>query len=101
MVSKTLNMRLWENPEGKAWSSSVMDVGGDIMAVSQFTLYSIMKGNKPDFHAAMSADQARELFDLFVSMLRKKYVPERVQTGQFQTLMEVGSVINGPVTIQY
>lgn len=101
MVSKTLNMRLWENSEGKAWSSSVMDVGGDIMAVSQFTLYSIMKGNKPDFHAAMSADQARELFDLFVSMLRKKYVPERVQTGKFQTLMEVGSVINGPVTIQY
>jgi len=60
-----------------------------------------MKGNKPDFHAAMQAEQARELFHLFVSLLRKKYVPERVQTGQFQTLMEVGSIINGPVTIQY
>jgi D-tyrosyl-tRNA(Tyr) deacylase len=78
-----------------------MDIGGDILAVSQFTLYSIMKGNKPDFHAAMPAEQARELFDLFVSTLRKKYVPERVQTGQFQALMEVGSIINGPVTIQY
>lgn len=52
-----------------------MDIGGDIMAVSQFTLYGILKGNKPDFHGAMNAEQARELFDLFVSTLRKKYVP--------------------------
>ena len=49
----------------------------------------------------MQADQARELFELYVEMLRKKYVGERVKTGQFQTLMEVGSVVNGPVTIQH
>ena len=61
MVSKTLNMRLW-NKEEKTWAASVMDVGGDIMIVSQFTLYSIMKGNKPDFHSSMQADQARDLF---------------------------------------
>lgn len=54
MVSKTINMRLWEK-EGKSWAASVMDYGGDIMIVSQFTLYSIMKGNKPDFHASMQA----------------------------------------------
>ena len=78
-----------------------MDIKGQVLAVSQFTLYSIMKGNKPDFHAAMQADQARQLFDLYVEMLRKKYLAEKIQTGQFQTLMEVGSVINGPVTIQY
>ena len=58
MVSKTINMRLWEK-EGKSWAGSVMDVKGDIMIVSQFTLYSIMKGNKPDFHASMEANQAR------------------------------------------
>ena len=100
MVSKTLNMRLWEK-DGKAWSSSVMDIKGEILAVSQFTLYGYLKGNKPDFHQAMQADQARELFDLYVATLRKKYQADKVQTGQFQTLMEVGSRINGPVTIQH
>lgn len=54
MVSKTLNMRLWPK-DGKAWSASVMDIKGEILAVSQFTLYSILKGNKPDFHQAMQA----------------------------------------------
>ena len=54
MVSKILNMRLWEK-DGKTWNGSVMEVGGDIMVVSQFTLYSILKGNKPDFHSAKPA----------------------------------------------
>lgn len=98
MVSKTINMRLWEK-EGKSWAASVMDYGGDIMIVSQFTLYSIMKGNKPDFHASMQAQEARDLFTYFVSQVKKKYPQGRVQTGKFQALMEVGSVINGPVTI--
>lgn len=64
-----------------------MDIGGEILAVSQFTLYGILKGNKPDFHGAMGAEEARDLFNLFVETLRKKYVPERVKTGQFQALM--------------
>lgn len=57
------------------------------MAVSQFTLYGILKGNKPDFHGAMQADKAKQLFDLFVSNLRKKYNENRIQTGKFQALM--------------
>jgi len=100
MVNKTLNMRLWEK-DGKAWSASVMDIKGEVLAVSQFTLYGYLKGNKPDFHQAMQADQAREMFDLYVSMLRKKYQADRIQTGKFQALMEVGSRINGPVTIEH
>lgn len=47
-------MRLWEK-NGKTWNASVLDIQGEIMAVSQFTLYGILKGNKPDFHAAMEA----------------------------------------------
>ena len=78
-----------------------MDVGGDLMIVSQFTLYSIMKGNKPDFHASMQAEQARDLFTYFVNQVKKKYPEGKVETGKFQALMEVGSVINGPVTIEY
>ncbi len=58
MANKVLNMRLWEQ-DGKAWDASVVDIKGEIMAVSQFTLYGILKGNKPDFHSAMEAEQAR------------------------------------------
>ena len=65
MVSKILNMRLWEK-EGKGWNASVVEIGGDIMVVSQFTLYGILKGNKPDFHASMEADKARDLFQYVV-----------------------------------
>jgi D-tyrosyl-tRNA(Tyr) deacylase len=60
-----------------------------------------LKGNKPDFHQAMEAEQARQLFDLYTGMLRSRYLPEKVQTGKFQAKMEVGSIINGPVTIQH
>lgn len=100
MVSKILNMRLWEK-DGKTWAASVMDLKGDIMVVSQFTLYGILKGNKPDFHASMEAEKARDLFNYLVGELKKNYSEEHIQTGKFQTLMEVGSVINGPVTIEY
>ena len=57
--------------------------------------------NKPDFHGAMPAEDAKNLFDLYVATLKKKYDTEKIKTGQFQALMEVGSIINGPVTIQY
>ena len=100
MVNKTLNMRLWDK-EGKPWNNSVIDIHGEVLAVSQFTLYGTLKGNKPDFHASMKGEEARPLFDLYVELLKKKYQPEKIQTGRFGTLMEVGSVINGPVTIQY
>ena len=58
MVAKIINMRLWEK-DGKSWTGSVLDEKGDIMVVSQFTLYGILKGNKPDFHASMDAEKAR------------------------------------------
>jgi D-tyrosyl-tRNA(Tyr) deacylase len=58
MANKVLNMRLWEK-NGKTWNASVLDIQGEIMAVSQFTLYGILKGNKPDFHGAMEAEKAR------------------------------------------
>lgn len=65
----------------------MIDIGGEVLAVSQFTLYGILKGNKPDFHGAMQAEQAKEMFDLYVNTLKKKYQPEKIQTGKFQALM--------------
>ena len=54
MALKSLNMKLW-NKNNKNWAASVMEVEGGIMAVSQFTLFAVLKGNKPDFHGALSA----------------------------------------------
>jgi D-tyrosyl-tRNA(Tyr) deacylase len=99
MVSKTINMRLWE-AEGKAWGASVKDIEGEIMVVSQFTLYgTLKKGNKPDYHAALTANDARLLYDAYVASLRAKFGENKVQTGQFQTRMVVSSMNDGPVTL--
>ena len=67
--------------------------------VSQFTLYSKMKGTKPDFHDAMEGEKARTIFDKFVERLRVKYKPERVHTGAFGEYMDVHIRNDGPVTL--
>lgn len=97
-ANKTVNMRLWES-EGKAWVSSVKDINGEILVVSQFTLYGYFKGNKPDFHDAMDAEEARKLYGVYVDVLRGLVGHEKVQTGQFQTRMVVRSANEGPVTM--
>jgi len=62
-------MQLWDK-DGKSWSNSVVDIQGEVLAVSQFTLYGFLKGNKPDFHLSMQADSARKLFEYYVEKLR-------------------------------
>lgn len=99
MVSKVLNIRLWEL-DGKRWDQSVINKGFEVLVISQFTLYSVLKGNKPDFHNAMNPEQARELYEMFLSEMRAKYVPERIQNGAFGEYMNVSLVNDGPVTIE-
>lgn len=89
-ANKTVNMRLWES-EGKSWVSSVKDINGEILVVSQFTLYGYFKGNKPDFHGALEADEARKYYGVYVDMLKNLIGAEKVQTGQFQAKMVVRS----------
>lgn len=72
----------------------------EILVVSQFTLYAILKGNKPDFHAAKEPTQAEALYNMFVDRLKSTYSPDKVQTGKFGELMAVESINDGPVTIQ-
>jgi D-aminoacyl-tRNA deacylase len=59
LALKLPKVRLWPNKEGKAWSAGAADLDYEILIVSQFTLYNTMKGNKPDFHLAQKADEAR------------------------------------------
>ena len=98
-VNKVLNIRLWEN-EGKSWDLNVMQKGFEVLVVSQFTLYSVLKGNKPDFHNAMASEQAREIYERFLAEMRSRYSPDRVQNGAFGQYMNVALVGDGPVTIE-
>jgi len=83
----------------KTWDSNVVDNNFQIMVVSQFTLYGIMKGNKPDFHKALGPEEAVKLYDNFLELLKKSYRPEMVQAGKFGAMMDVHLINDGPVTL--
>ncbi|KAH8922800.1 D-tyrosyl-tRNA deacylase [Atractiella rhizophila] len=101
LASKILALRLWDSAEGQRWKKSVTDIQGDVMLVSQFTLFAkTHRGSKPDFHGALGPDKAKPLFDLLVSKVREKYVSERVKEGVFGAMMQVALVNDGPVTVE-
>lgn len=97
MVEKVVNLRIFEDEDGKL-NKSLIDVGGDLLAVSQFTLYGdCRKGRRPGFSQAAKPDFADKLYIEFVEKARKKGV--KVETGKFQTHMMVSLVNDGPVTL--
>ena len=101
VTDKFLNLRLWDDSKGTRWKESVKSLNYEILLVSQFTLYSYMKGNKPDFHFAMNGDNAKILFDKIVQSTKKKYDDKKIQTGVFGAYMQVELCNDGPVTIQW
>ncbi|XP_019905014.1 D-aminoacyl-tRNA deacylase 1 [Esox lucius] len=100
MVRKILNLRLFEDENGRAWSKSVMDQEYEVLCVSQFTLQCILKGNKPDFHAAMSAELAQPFYNNILEHMRTTYKPEMIKDGQFGAYMQIHIQNDGPVTIE-
>lgn len=97
IVRKVIELRVFEDDAGKM-NLSLQDVGGEVLAVSQFTLYAdIRKGRRPSFTAAAPPEEAKPLFDAFVEQLRAAGVT--VRTGRFGAKMEVELVNDGPVTI--
>uniref|UniRef100_A0A8I6X4T6 D-aminoacyl-tRNA deacylase n=2 Tax=Hordeum vulgare subsp. vulgare TaxID=112509 RepID=A0A8I6X4T6_HORVV len=98
---KVLNMRLFTNEKtGKAWDQSVMQRNFEILLVSQFTLYGILKGNKPDFHVAMPPAKAKPFYASLVEKFQKSYKADSVKDGIFGAMMKVSLVNDGPVTMQ-
>jgi D-tyrosyl-tRNA(Tyr) deacylase len=92
------------SPEGpnndlKTWDKSVKDLGYEILVVSQFTLYGVLKGNKPDFHNSMGAEEARKIYEFFVGKVEEEIGKEKVGRGRFQEHMHVKLVNDGPVTL--
>jgi D-aminoacyl-tRNA deacylase len=97
LAEKVVGLRIFGDAEEKM-NRSVVDVGGAILAVSQFTLYGdVRRGKRPSFDAAARPEKARELYEYFVNGVRALGV--RCETGVFQATMEVELVNSGPVTI--
>ena len=97
LAEKIAGLRIFEDGEGKM-NLSVADVSGAVLAVSQFTLYGdVRRGKRPSFDGAARPEHARDLYEHFVAQIRKRGL--RCETGQFQAMMSVSLVNQGPVTI--
>jgi D-aminoacyl-tRNA deacylase len=98
IAGKIRDARLFEGENHKAMDRSVVDVGGAVLVVSQFTLYGDMRrGRRPSFDGAAPPDLARALYEDLVRELRAAALP--VATGEFQAMMHVELINDGPVTI--
>ncbi|KAB5534066.1 hypothetical protein DKX38_017165 [Salix brachista] len=111
---KVLNMRLFTNEStGRGWDQNVMQRNYEVLLVqivtvpiacvlivSQFTLYGVLKGNKPDFHVAMPPQKAKPFYESLVDKFRKSYRPDAIKDGVFGAMMKVNLVNDGPVTMQ-
>lgn len=99
LAKKIVEARLFED-ENEKLNFGLKDVNGSILSVSQFTLYAdTKKGKRPSFNHAASAEEANELYNKFNEYLREEGI--KVETGIFQTMMEVNIINDGPVTIIY
>lgn len=97
MAEKLVGLRLFADDEDKM-NRSIVDAGGAMLVVSQFTLYGdVVKGRRPSFVDAARPEHARPLYDKFVDGLRQRGV--QVETGEFGAAMQVEIVNDGPVTL--
>lgn len=97
MVNKVLNLRIFDDENG-VMNKSLLDINGELLVVSQFTLYAdASKGRRPSYVKALSSEKAIPLYELFISKLKENNV--KVETGKFGAEMKVNITNDGPVTI--
>jgi D-aminoacyl-tRNA deacylase len=98
MAKKCLELRLFPGAEGDRFDCSVRDIGGEVLVISQFTLYSdCRKGRRPSFDRAAAPTIAEKRYEEFVAKLRQSGL--KVETGQFGAMMQVSIENDGPVTV--
>ena len=100
MARKCLDLRLFPDPEKAQgrWDKSVVEIGGEILVVSQFTLYGdCRKGRRPSFDRSASPKVAEQLYNSFVDKLKRSGL--KIETGEFGAMMDVSIENDGPVTL--
>lgn len=105
LAQKILTLRLWpesDEENARQWKSSVVDIQGEVICVSQFTLFAkVKKGTKPDFHGAQKGETASDLYQRVRELVAKGLPGGEVGDGVFGAMMDVSLVNDGPVTINY
>jgi D-tyrosyl-tRNA(Tyr) deacylase len=97
LADKVMGLRIFEDADGKM-NRSVLELGGSVLVVSQFTLYGdVRRGKRPSFDDAAPPPIAREFYELFVQRIRRAGI--QCETGRFQETMQVSLMNEGPVTI--
>lgn len=97
MVDKILNLRIFDDEQG-VMNRSLLDTGGALLVVSQFTLLGdCRKGRRPSWHEAAPPEKAKSMYESFLALCRERQIP--LASGVFQTMMQVSLCNDGPVTI--
>ena len=96
-IDKLINIRIFDDENGKL-NLSVQDIAGELLIVSNFTVYgNTVKGRRPSYTASASAEKAKEVYDLFLENLTERNIP--FSSGEFQEYMEIEAVNDGPVNL--
>ncbi|KAI0672825.1 D-tyrosyl-tRNA deacylase [Trametes maxima] len=99
LTKQILSLKVFpDETSGAMWKKNVKDIDGEVLCVSQFTLFASTPKGKPDFHRAMASGPSRDLYGSFLKRIGELYRPEKIKDGRFGAMMDVRLTNEGPVT---